>query len=392
MVLAKGLIDIMTINQRTARTVFLLGFLTLTACGPSETPRPPAAPPAVTVAAVSEREVNAVHEQIGRTEAVASVDLQARVQGILQAQHFTDGAEVEEGTVLFEIEPDQYQASVAVAEAAVASAEATHQRAAQYLKRLQGMKRGEVSDSDRDVAAADEQRTKAQVEQAKAQLQLAQLDLDYSQITAPMSGRMGKAEFSVGNLVGPDSGVLVTLVQLDPIYVSWTVSERLITAFIKKRHEAGEAVGENRYFVPTIRLSDGDIYPHQGEITFIDNKVDDRTGTVALRATFPNPDKLLLPGQFVTVLLQSQASERKRVVPQAAIQQDQAGYFVLLVNAQNQVEQRRITVGERDGLDWIVEDGLQVGELVIYQGVEKVRAGGTVNPTVTEPADPAGQD
>ena len=340
-----------------------------------------AAPPAVAVAAVDERDVNSVHEQIGRTEAVRRVEIRARIKGVLKALQFKEGFDVKKGDLLFEIEPEQYQADLAVAEAAVANAEAAHSKAAQYLKRLQGMRRTAVSALDMENARSDELQTAAEVAQAKAQQQLAQLNLGYTQIRAPVSGRIGKANMTEGNLITPESDVLATIVQLDPIYVTWSISERIFTLVMQERSKRKRPLEAPPGFTPTIRLSNDVVYAHQGEPVFVDNEINTRTGSIAVRARFPNPDKELVPGQFVTVLIRIKETQRKKLVPQSAVQQDQAGYFVLIVDANMQVSQRRVKVGERFGSDWAINEGVQSGELVIYQGLEKVRPGVEVSTT-----------
>ncbi|MEE8270103.1 MAG: efflux RND transporter periplasmic adaptor subunit, partial [Alphaproteobacteria bacterium] len=257
-------------------------------------------------------------------------------------------------------------------------ARATYQAAASELERAQTLiQRGNISGSTLDQRTADEARSEADVNAAEAALQRTRLDFDYTKITAPFAGRIGRATYDVGNLVGPDSGVLATLVDLDPIYVTFPVSERdLLTAMQARR----TVDGVQSSVVPRLRLSTGDMYDRAGRIEFLDNRVDPTTGTVAVRAQFANPDQLLLPGQFVTVVLSAGTAETRAVIPQAAVQENQAGRFVLVVGDDDRVDARQVVAGQRLGTDWVIEDGLEEGELVVVEGLQKVRPGARVRP------------
>lgn len=352
---------------------------------------PPSPPPTVTVVPVMEAQVNQVYEFVGRTVAVEAVDLLARVQGFLESRNFEEGGFINAHDVLFVIERAPYQAAVDRAAASLARTRASLNHARRDLNRLRVLhNKGDVSDADFDTVVSNELETQAQVKEAEAALRSAELDLGYTQIIAPISGRIGRATVSAGNLVGPDSGVLASIVKLDPIYVTFTVSERDLMTVRQQALEKKGAFPEKSEFVPRIKLSNGPIYEHQGQVGFVDNRVDERTGTVTVRATFPNPNKLLLPGQFVTVLVEREEPSIELLVPQASIQQDQAGKYVLIVNDQNRVDTRRVVVGEQyGGTDWVVKEGLEVGELIIFEGSQKVRPGVAVQPTTVTPSKPA---
>ncbi len=357
---------------------YTLVVVTLLLAGCNQTQEPPQLPPpAVTVAEVVQRDVNAVTEEVGRIEAVERVAVRSRVEGVLQRRLFEEGGDVNAGDTLFEIEPDKFAAAVAVSKASVAEAKAAHHEASQYLKRLSNMSKDTVSELDLEKAVSDELQTRSQLAKARAELRLAELDLSYTKIIAPISGRIGKAAVTEGNLISPETGVLTTLVQLDPIYVSFAISERISTEFLQQ-----ESQPELEEFTVFLRLSNYQQYPLSGQVVYLDNEIDANTGTLAMRAKFPNPDKSLIPGQFVTVLGQRRVSEHKLLIPQASVQQDQAGHYVLVVNPSNHVEKRRIVTGERYGTEWAVEAGLQSGELVIYLGIEKVRPDVPVTPTL----------
>lgn len=352
--------------------------------GQSQTPPPQPPPPGVTVAPVTRAEINPVFEVVGQTEAVDEVDLRARVQGFLVDRAFAEGDDVRQGELLFAIEKAPYEAALAVAAASVDQAQAAVARTRKDLERARILfSRGNVSEKTLDDAVAAERDARAQVAAAEARQREARLNLGYTDIYAPIDGRIGRAAYSVGNLVGPESDVLATLVKLDPIYAVFNVSERLYLSY--KQGTAAEpaaADGGEAAPVPRLRLANNQDYPHAGKIAFVDNRVDPMTGTIAVRAIFPNPEKLLVPGIFVTVRLSDREPEPALLIPQAAVQEDQAGRFVLVAKPDNTAEVRRIATGERTGVSWQVTNGLAEGELVIYEGIQKVRPGSPISPVV----------
>jgi membrane fusion protein (multidrug efflux system) len=362
------------------------------ACSDPKVAPPPPPPPAVTVAPVVATAINPSFEVVGQTEAVERVDLRARVEGFLIERSFKEGEDVAAGQRLFVIEPDPYRAAVDAASAEVAEAKAQLFRTTKDLERARQLfARGNVSQKTVDDALSENLRAAAAVQAAEARLRQAELDLSYTVITAPFAGRMGRAAYSVGNLVGPSSGVLATLIRLDPIYVTINVSERGFLDYQERTRAArrtGAPVPEN---VPRLTLPNGTAYPHAGRFDFIDNQVDPTTGTIRVRATFPNPEKLLVPGLFVTMRIEQDQPVPALVIPQAAVQEDQAGRFVLVVSPQTrEVEQRRVEMGRQVGLNWQVISGLHEGEQVIYEGTQKVRPGIVVAPVVHLPTAPAG--
>lgn len=363
----------------------------LTACSSSDGGNPananPAAmpPPSVTVSPVVIRQVSDTENYVGRTSAVQRVGLVARVPGILEKRAFLEGADVSAGDVVFEIDPRQYEANHAVTAAAVASAEAAYQEALQFRNRLRAVTAGGVSATAKDEAENNFLQAAALLEQAKAQHQLSELDLSYAKIDAPISGRIGTAAVDVGNLVGPDTGVLATIVQLDPVRVTFGVSERASTEFMHARIEKGLGRPSMEFFTPRIILSDGEEYPHVGKLDFVSTEINPATSTLEVRAVFPNPDGLIRPGQFVNVAVQRGDTVERPVVPQSSVQQDQGGYYVLVVDNEGAVEQRRVVLGDRLGIDWVVESGVAVGEQVIYAGLQKVRPDAKVTVTVGDP-------
>lgn len=373
----------------------LAGVLVLPAACDTDNQPPQKAPPpaAVTVAPVTKSEINPVFEFIGQTEAVDTVEIRARVEGFLVKRAFEEGDDVDEGALLFSIEKAPYEAALAAADAEVAQAQATLARAQKDLERSRILfSRGNVSAKTRDEDLAAEREATAQVAAAQAQQRTAQLNLGYTDIYAPFAGRIGRAAYSVGNLVGPSSDVLARLVKLDPIYAVFNVSEQLYLDYqskaAKSEAETGEPVPQP---VPRLRLANGAEYAHAGRIEFVDNRVDPTTGTIAVRAVFPNPEKLLVPGLFVTVELKAREAKPALLIPQAAVQEDQAGRFVLVAKPDNTAEVRRIETGDRTGTAWQVTNGLGEGELVIYEGIQKVRPGAPITTVVRPPEQsPAG--
>lgn len=341
--------------------------------------------PAVIVTTVTQRELNAGDTHVARTSAVHRVELQARVKGVLQKRDFKEGALVDKNQLLFQIEPDQYQADQAVSKAAVAQARAGYEQARKYRDRLKSVARGGVSAADQDEAQNKLLAAKAKLDQARAQQQLSDLNLSYTQIHAPISGRISAASVDAGNLIGPQSGVLATIVQMDPIYVNFTVSERNATDFLQRRFKAGEDRPELSEFQLQLRLSNGSSYGRTGRLDYIASEIDRTTGTLAMRGIFDNPNGLLRPGQYVNVTLARAAPEKRLVIPQAAVQQDKKGYYVFVVNADDKAQQRRVELGQRLEIDWVVESGLEAGERVIFEGLQKVRPGAQVKPETGDP-------
>ncbi len=363
--------------------VFLLSALalgTLTACddqksaGKGAQAGRPA--PAVIVAPVVSRPVAASAEYVGQTQAFQSVDLRARVTGFLLERRFKEGNTVKNGDVLFVIDPSEHNAARDVAAARVERAKATLEEAENQLVRYTKLAdTGTFSPAQRDKAKAAAGQARADIAASKADLERAQLDVGYTKVISPIDGRIGGSSVDVGNLIGPDSGILATVVALDPIRVNFAVSERAYLDYTQAIKD-----GKTTGFTPRIKLANDQIYPHEGKLDYVDNRVDPSTGTIRVRVEFPNPDSLILPGQFVSVTLVSSNPEDQMVVPQAAVQTNQTGPFVLVVNKDNKVELRPIQTGQRLGIEIAVTEGLAVGESIIVEGIQKVRPGATVKP------------
>ena len=343
-------------------------------CG-SDTPpaAPAAAPPAVVVVAAKQAAVEELVQFIGRVVAVDRVDLQARVQGFLKERKFSEGQDVKVGELLFVIEPEQYQAVVTQREADLTKAVADEQNArAQLARGMELVKQKNIAQSEVDKLQAAQSIAKAGIAQAQAALDAAKLDLNYTRIIAPVAGRIGLAKYSVGTLVGPASGTLATIVSSNPIDVKFPVTQREL---LQARRDIEAGGGDPSKVVVLARLSDDSLYEHQGKLNFIDVTTDRGTDSVTLRAVFPNPKGILVDGQYVGVLVQDDTPTMAILVPQSALQLDQQGTFVLIVAADQKAQLRRIQTGPSVGADVVVRAGLTAGELVITEGLQKVRPG-----------------
>jgi membrane fusion protein (multidrug efflux system) len=332
-------------------------------------------PPAVTVLPVASRQVTDTAEFIGRVVPINKVDIVARVPGFIEERLFTEGQDVKTGDLLFRIEQATYRAAVEQQEASLAKAKATEANAKLQLERGRDLVRGQnIPQATVDQRAADEASAKADVMVAQAALDQANINFNYTEIHSPIDGRIGLANFTVGNLVGPSSGSLATIVSHDPIYVIFQASERDVIEY--KRRIAAEGGGP--HVVVHIKLPDGSTYPSPGLSNFLDIQAGNTTDTVAVRAQLPNPEGLLIPGGVVGVTVDRGAPKSTLVVPQSAVQVDQAGRYVLVVGEDKKVELRRVTTGAEQGTDTVISSGLKQGELIIVEGIQKVRPGQVV--------------
>jgi membrane fusion protein, multidrug efflux system len=348
-------------------------------CGPAMAQATP--PPAVTVSPVASREITETGGFVGRIVAIDKVEIVARVAGFIEQRNFTEGQQVKTGDLLFRIEQDTYKAAVDQQNANLAKAKATEVNANLQLQRSQVLVKSQnVPQATVDQLEAAELSAKADVLQAQALLEQANINLGYTEIRSPIDGRIGLAKFTVGNLVGPTSGALATIVSQDPIYVTFPASEADVIAY-KQRIAA--STDKNPHVTIHVKLPDGTIYPHPGLTNFLDVQVAPDTDTVVVRAQLPNPDGVLVPGGVVGVTVERGGVHASLVIPQSAVQLDQGGRYVLLVDDAKKVELRRITTGSEQGRDVIVTNGLKEGELVIVEGIQKVHPGQVVTPTVT---------
>ncbi|MEJ2435521.1 MAG: efflux RND transporter periplasmic adaptor subunit, partial [Pseudolabrys sp.] len=349
------------------------------ACLLAQTPRGPVVPPpAVVTMQVHRQELNHSSEFIGHVQAIQSVDVHAQVTGILQKVAFQGGQDVKEGALLYQIDPAQYQAAVAAARAKLESANASLTQAQQNLVSQQNLYPHEATPlSTLQQAQAQRAVAQANVAAAKANLRTANINLSYTHITSPIAGRVGPTAVTAGNLVGPTTGTLDTIVQLDPIRVVFSINESALVA-LRQAHPNATQKEINARFVPKLRLPDGSMYGEVGHIAFINNQVDQATGTLPVYADFPNPHRLLLPGMLVTAIISPKHPATGFLVPAGAIEQDKQGKFLLLVGAGKKVERRNIKTGPQIEQNIAVTSGLKNGDHVVIEGGQKVHPGETV--------------
>lgn len=361
-----------------------LGLLFVASCGRPEGSRAGAqagpgaakAAPEVKVLEVHPQSVPITRELVGRLAPTRSAQVRARVAGVLLERVYTEGTDVEPDQLLFRIDPARLQAEVRAAEAALARAEADYTNAALTAKRyLELREKKTLSQQDLDTAQAAERTTAAAVKQARANLELARLDLGYADVTAPISGRAGRALVTEGTLVGQGEVTLLTTVeQIDPIYVNFSQSP-LELQDLRKSVVSGAAAQASGGIKVEVLLPDRSVHPHAGTLDFSDLAVDPGTGALSLRATLPNPDKTLLPGQFVTLRLTTSQLDNAFVLPQAVLVRDPAGAYVLVVDEGGKVAQRRVQTHGMTRADWILGGDLKDGDRVILSGIQKVKPG-----------------
>lgn len=349
-------------------------------------PAQQAPPPAVVVAEVTAEPVAPPAEFVGRVEAIRAVDVRARVQGYITEVAFEEGRTVNAGQALFVLDPAQYEAEMASAEARLAGARANAQEAERNLARTIELRRTNTAPQARvDEAEAAFHAARAEVQSAEAALRLAQLNMSYTRIEASISGRIGRALYTVGALVGPDSGALARIVQTDPLRVVFSITEGMIVDFRQAQLRGGGMSPEGIVF--RLRLPNGALYDAEGHIDFVASEVDPNTGTVAARVQFANPDGILLPGQFVTMIIAEREPERQPVAPFSAVQRDRQGAYVFVLAEDGRVAQRRIETGARLRQGWAVRAGLTEGETVVVQGTQRLRDGARVTPVPRDDSD-----
>ncbi len=340
--------------------------------------------PLVAVEPVIVMDINPPADYVGHVEAIQRVDLRARVEGFLEKVNFNEGEDVQSGDLLYVIEQAPYKAQVDSNKAGVAQAEAELIRSNRHLKRLQSALPESIPAMDLDEAVATELRAKAQVAGAQAALTRSMLDISYTMIYAPISGRIGQTAYTRGNLVGPASVPLSRIVQTDPIRVVFSISENDLAVIQPSLENLSVKDRQNSALIIRLRLSDGTMFKENGRIDFIDNQVDSTTGTIAVRAQFDNSEGWLIPGQYVNVLLTLAEPKMLPVVPQAAMQQDHEGTYVLTVDKDNRVVIRRVKTGPVIDNLWAVESGLNEGEIVIVEGLQKIQPGITVKTKIND--------
>jgi membrane fusion protein (multidrug efflux system) len=371
-----------TLGRSAARGAWALmcagAALCLAACAPKGPGALPAAPVEVKTITLEPSSTIAYADKIGEVRGSQEVELRARVGGILLAKHFQDGTLVKEGQLLFSIDPREFRAQVASAQAKVASAEANLYRARQDVARYKPLLADEaIARQVYDNAVAAAQQAQAEVAASRAALDEAKLGLDYAEVRAPLTGRIGNAQVFPGGLVTAGQTLLATLSSDDPAWVYFSISEAELLDF--ERRNAGRALApDDPQLNVRLILSDGSEYPLPGRINFGDRALDPTTGTYRLRAEFPNPEHRLLPGLFARIRAQGNKLQDALIIPDRAVQEQLGRYFVTVVGEGDKAEMRPVELGPRFGNRQVVKSGLQAGDRVVVEGFLKARPGSSL--------------
>jgi membrane fusion protein, multidrug efflux system len=375
--------------------------LLITACAQQQPAAPPPPPPKVTVSQPVSREVVEWEEYTGRLEAVESVEVRARVNGYLQSIHFKNGTTVKQGDLLFIIDPRPYQAELERAKADLGLANARLERTGKDLARAQMLVRSRaVSEEEVDTRVSEQRQAQESVQAARAMVNAAQLNVEFTQVRAPISGRISRNLVSIGNLINggtTQSTLLTTIVSLDPIYCYFEADERSYLKGIRQVRNGDHANNRTGKQPVYVALADEENFPHQGSIDFVDNRLDQNTGTITARAVLPNADLFLAPGLFARLRIPAGGKYKALMLPPEALGSDLSQQFVFVVDAQNLAQYRKVTPGPLiDG--WrVIRDGIQPEDWVIVNGVQRARAGGKVDPIKqdgagSQPSPPAASE
>ena len=348
----------------------------------------PVSAPEVLVTTVQPRDVPRVLERVATLDGFINANINAQVQGYIVSRDYQEGSVVKKGDLLFTIDPRPFEAALAQAKGTLAKDQANQVKADADKKRaIDLFKKKVISDQERDTAIAAADSTAANVEADKAAVQQAEINLGYTKITAPIDGVVGFANNQVGDLVGPSTGPLTTMSQIDPIKAVVTAGEGPWTDFVSRHPEATERQAYIKSLDFELILGNGQAYPQKGKFYALDRNLDTKTGSIRYYVTFPNPGNILRPGQFGKVRFVADMKKGAMVLPQEAVTELQGSYQVAVVDENNKVSIRPVKMGERMGALWEATEGLKPGDKVVVQGVQKAREGATV--TVKEWTAPA---
>lgn len=342
---------------------------------------PPASPgaPEVLVTTVEPRDVPRVLERVATLDGFINANINAQVQGYIVSRDYTEGSVVKKGDLLFQIDPRPYQAALAQAKGTLAKDKANQLKADADEKRALGLfQKKVISDQERDTAIAAAGSSRANVEADEAAVQQAELNLGYTKITAPIDGLAGFANNQVGDLVGPSTGPLTTVSQVDPIKAVVTAGEGPFTDFVSRHPDPKERSEYVKTLDFELILGNGELYPRKGKFYALDRNLDPKTGSIRYEVTFPNPGNVLRPGQFGKVRFVADTKKGAMVIPQEAVNELQGSFQVAVVDDSNKVSIRPVKMGERIGAMWEVNNGLKPGERVVVQGLQKVHEGSLV--------------
>jgi membrane fusion protein, multidrug efflux system len=378
--------------------VLCLSLLALAACGKEQGP-PHMPTPTVGVVDAQPQDVPLTKDLVGRLSAYRSADVRARVSGLLLKRVYTEGTDVKQGQLMFQIDPAPYRAALAATQAALASAQATYTNAHIVANRdRQLVPKGYISQAQLDNDEATERSSLAAVKQAEANVQTAQVNLSYTNVTSPISGRAGEQQVTEGAIVGAsttDTGssstLLTTVDQLDQMYVNFTLSASDLDTLQHAQHTGNVSLSDQNKTTVQITLPSGNKYDQLGTLDYSSVIVNPTTGAINMRALAPNPQQRLLPGMYVTLTVNMGELNKVFLIPQAAIQRDPVGAYALVVGNDGKVVQKRVTAENTLGNNWVVTSGLAAGDQVIVSGIQVVKAGAPAKATPWKPDEsPAG--
>jgi membrane fusion protein (multidrug efflux system) len=347
--------------------------------------------PDVLVTEVVRRDVPIVAEGVGTTSGTVDAQIRAKVQGYLLSRHYTEGSFVKAGDPLFKIDARTYQASFDQMKGELARAEAAYKKTQLDVARDTPLaKQGAVSQKELDDSVQANEANKASVFSARANLEKAKLSLDWTNIVSPVDGVAGIANAQIGDLI-MENTVLTTVSQVDPIKVLFPISEKMYLRFAERIQQAAENPAGDRSQRADLELTlaDGKVYPHKGKASLPDRQVDVKTGTITIVSYFPNPGNVLRPGQYAKVRATIETLHDALVIPQRAVQELQGTYHVAVVEADNKVAIRSVKPGVRIGTQWVITSGLNPGDQVVVEGLQKVRSGIAVSPKPVPPEPPS---
>ncbi len=378
--------DIVRLGTAAAlRIAFVtFSFVSLSACEQNSFVPPP--PPKVEVGLPVQRSVTRYIEATGNTAPIKNVDLVARVQGVLQSINYQDGSFVKEGTTLFTIEPETYKLKLEQAQAAETGAQASLRQAEADFKRQSDLvQRQAVSQATLDTSTSNRDNAHANLQQAQVNTRIAEVNFGYTNVVAPFDGIVSAHLVSVGELVGAASPTqLATIVALDPIYVNFNVNEQDVLRVRQEARRRGLTSNDLKTFPIEVGLQTDSGYPHKGNLDYAAPTLTQSTGTLAVRGVLPNPDRVLLPGYYVRVRVPFEQQANALLVPDVALGSDQAGRYVLVVNGENVVEQRKVQTGPLEGDLRVIESGLKADDRVVTAGLLRAIPGQKVDPQLTK--------
>ena len=380
-------------QQLSRAALFALTSTLLAACEQNTFQPPP--PPKVDVAQPIRRAVTRYLEATGNTAPVKSVDLVARVQGFLQSIDYKDGEAVKDGATLFTIEPETYKLKLDQAQAAEPGAQASLKQAeADFRRQSDLVARQAVSQATLENSTSARDNAQANLQQAQANTRIAQVNYGYTKVTAPFDGVVSAHLVSIGELVGVASPTqLATIVALDPIYVNFNVNEQDVLRIRAEARQRGLTPADFRQIPVEVGLQTEEGYPHEGKLDYAAPTINQSTGTLAVRGIIPNPNRVLLPGFFVRIRVPVERVPDALLVPDTALGSDQSGRYVLVVTGDNTIEQRKVTIGQRDGALRVIESGLKPEDRVVIAGLLRAIPGQKVDPQLKtiEPQASAGK-